>query len=140
MSTEPGLHHWLEDFAACVRQRDTDAGRALFGDETVSFGTRADRTENLDQLVDQQWAPVWASTQGFCFDHPHVALHGPDGAVVATRWSSIAAVDGRERHGRATLAFAADASSPHGWICVHSHFSIVPVAEVFSIVPVAEVL
>lgn len=131
MTTESGLQHWLDDFAACVRRRDTDAGRDLFGDETVSFGTRAGRTENLDQLVDQQWTPVWASTQGFAFDHSSVVLHGTDGAVVETRWSSTADVDGRQRLGRATLAFAADASSPHGWICVHSHFSIVPVPEVF---------
>lgn len=129
MSSVQDLHRWLDDFAACVRARDIDAGRVLFDPGTVSFGTRAGLVDNLDQLVTEQWQPVWSRTSGFDFTEVQVVRQDPEGAVVATQWSSVADVDGRARRGRATLVFRPHPDASHGWLCLHTHFSIVPAPE-----------
>ena len=129
MSSEQDLTRWLDDFAAHVRMRDPEAARVLFDPGTVSFGTRAGLVDTLDQLVEQQWQPVWSRTSGFDFTEVHVVRHDPHGAVVAAQWTSTADVDGRERHGRATMVFRPDPDASHGWLCLHTHFSIVPIRE-----------
>ena len=128
------LGEWLDTFAACVRDRDLDAGRRLCSPAIYSFGTRCGQARGLDQLVEQQWAPIWNATHGFTF-HTEDAVAtggGPDDqyAFVAVTWSSNGSdANGRSfpRHGRATIGFERDADNR--WLATHTHFSMEPVRK-----------
>jgi ketosteroid isomerase-like protein len=115
---------WLERFAACVRARDYDAGRELFADDVVGFGTYTPYAEGLDELVENQWKPVWSATRDFHFDlaGARVEIRG-ELAWVATEWSSTGiGPTGQtfERRGRVTIVLRRD---PAGWRAVHTHLS-----------------
>lgn len=120
---------WLADFAARVRDRDLEGGRLMFDPACVSFGTRTDVANSLDELIEDQWTPVWAATTGFHFIDSHVVSAGLEATAVAVRWTSIATIDGRTRTGRATIVLRADADATHGCLCVHTHFSTTPLRE-----------
>ena len=123
---------WLERFAACVRARDLDAGRAMFDPTCRSFGTRAAQVDDLDELVSEQWSHIWNSTNGFTFDLATLTTFTSeqrDQAVAIVRWTSTgerADSSTFDREGRATIVLHADATSPDGWLAVHTHFSETP--------------
>lgn len=121
---------WLEAFAARVRARDIDGGRALFSDACHSFGTRGEVLDGLDDLVERQWRPTWMTTQGFTFESSTIRVElAADGslAVATACWASDGLhPDGTTfpRRGRATLVLARrEDGAP---IAVHSHFSESP--------------
>ncbi len=123
---------WLEGFAACVRGRDVECGRAMFAEDCVSFGTRGERLDGLDDLVARQWAPIWSTTEGFCFLVEGCSVaSSQDGSMVAVAalWESAGIADDGarfERRGRASIILAPDPSAPHGMRAVHTHFSLRP--------------
>ena len=127
--TVPDPIAWLEAFADRVRARDLDGGRRFFAPGATGFGTRAARVDGLDDLVEQQWRPVWTSTRGFRFDvEDALVATAADGSqtTVAATWSSEGVTgDGTtfDRAGRATLVLVPDPGSPVGLVAVHSHFS-----------------
>jgi ketosteroid isomerase-like protein len=124
------VRRWLEDFAACVRTVDYDRGRAMFAEEVVGFGTFARMLVGRENLIAGQWKNIWGCTRGFRFimDEAHVDATG-EMAWVATPWHS----EGRDeagqwfdRHGRCTLILKKAAGK---WLCVHSHYSRLPVTK-----------
>ena len=133
--TTPDPIAWLEAFAERVRDRDLDGGRRYFAPGATGFGTRAARVDGLDDLVEQQWRPIWTSTRGFCFGTDDaVVATAADGSqiAVAVTWSSEGVADDGsafDRSGRATLVLVPDPASPVGLVAVHSHFSEDPTAS-----------
>jgi hypothetical protein len=129
---QPTVSAWLHQFADCVRKRDFEAGRALFSSETCSFGTRAEKVNTLDDLVENQWKPIWTSTEGFHFleDSIDCILSRDESLVsVLALWASLGMDElGRNfpRRGRCTLVLMLSPNSPYGYRAVHSHFSKVP--------------
>lgn len=123
--SERDLGAWLEAFSAAVRARDLDAGRALFADDAVGFGTVAGHYADLDDLASAQWSDVWPRTEEFAFDEiEHQWLDDPWGTVAVT-WRSVGTEtdDRRIRTGRATIVLR---RTEAGVVAVHSHFSMTP--------------
>ena len=118
---------WLRNFAACVRRRDLEAGRALCDPDILSFGTVCWRSENLDALVREQWEQVWSATEDFDFDYETTRAVVSEGvAALLTTWTSIGfAADGARfpRRGRATIVLH---RTDDTWRAVHTHFSMDP--------------
>lgn len=111
---------WLQDFAAAVATRDFDRGRKLFDSSVVAYGTRTVVMNGLEDLVEQQWTPIWMATTSFRFTSVDLVSRAGDMVVVGARWSSRAG-DGRLRKGRCTLVLTGDPL-----LCTHSHFSMEP--------------
>src|SRR5438093_1397162 len=59
---------WLRTFEAAVRARDFAAGRALFADDAVAFGTWARAVAGLDHIIREQWQNVWPRIRDFRFE------------------------------------------------------------------------
>lgn len=117
---------WLREFEAACRDRDFDAGRRMFADDAVAFGTWAMAVHGLDNIVREQWRNVWPRIRNFTIDAKPVVRADGDTAWIAAGWSSEATgSDGRpfKRPGRATFILARRGGR---WLCVHSHVSLQP--------------
>ena len=115
-------------FALSVRERNYSAGRELFADEILGFGTYSGQLVGLDALVENQWKPVWSVTRNFHFKAEMIRCEVlGDAAWIAAAWESEGrAAEGGEwhiRNGRATLILQ---RREGGWRAVHSHFSLQP--------------
>jgi len=135
MKTLPPINQWLDQFAACVRNRDLPGGRALFAPEVHGFGTRTEEARNLAELVQHQWSRVWFHTRGFRFLKDSVVeFAAADGSLlgVLALWDSEgldAAGNVFPRRGRCTVLLRPDAASPAGYVALHTHFSKTPPDE-----------
>jgi ketosteroid isomerase-like protein len=117
---------WLRTFEAAVRARDFAAGRALFADDAVAFGTWARAVSGLDTIVREQWQNVWPRIRDFRFDADARVRTTGDAAWIATGWHTRAiGPDGRpfDRPGRGTFVLERRGGR---WLAVHSHFSLLP--------------
>jgi ketosteroid isomerase-like protein len=128
---DEGVKRWLSDWERAIRERDFDAGRALFDEAASGFGTVTERTWSREELVDRQWRPVWSRTTGFAFDSGDLEVRISQDGTMATahgRWSSKG-VDtegtARERLGRCTIVLARPGGDAP-WRCIHTHFSMWP--------------
>jgi ketosteroid isomerase-like protein len=136
MPERPDVAGWLADWVACIRDRDVDRGRRLFAADCISFGTRGEVLRGLDELAEQQWAPVWAATRDFAFMPDDTADFGrsdesvdDDILVVCRRWTSTGIRpdgSGYPREGRATIVLCRAPDAPHGLRAVHTHLSLRP--------------
>jgi len=121
------LETWLKYFAQAVRDRDFDAGKKLFFAGSISFGTVCQRSENLDELITNQWQIVWPNTRDFDFEYDSArAIVTETTATVITGWQSTGfdrEQIPQQRQGRATIVFQKYAGN---WLAIHSHFSINP--------------
>jgi ketosteroid isomerase-like protein len=117
---------WLRTFEAAVRARDFDAGRALFANDAVAFGTWARAVAGLDNIVREQWQNVWPRIRDFHFE-PGAHIHAAgEGAWIAGGWlTEVTGPDGRplSRPGRGTFVLERRGGK---WLAVHSHFSLLP--------------
>lgn len=123
---------WLEQFAACVRERDFPGARLLFAQDTHSFGTVERSMDSRAKLERAQWVRVWPRTSGFCFIRTglRVVMSGDGGqAVVMARWKACndpaPARPVYDRRGRATVVLCRT-GAPGGWVAKHTHFSFDP--------------
>ena len=120
------LEQWLRAFEAAVRARDFAAGRTMFADDAVAFGTWARAVVGLDNIEREQWRNVWPRIRGFHFE-PDTHMHAAgDSAWIAGSWSTeVTGPDGRpfERPGRGTFVLE---RRDGRWVVVHSHFSLLP--------------
>jgi len=121
------LEQWLKDFAAAVQTKNFTAGKILFADNVVSFGTVCGRAESLFELSGQQWQAVWPRTDGFDFDYTTArAMLEQNQAVVVAGWQSTGYTRDKKpfpRRGRATIALR---KSDDKWLAIHTHFSSEP--------------
>ena len=117
---------WLRDFEAACRGRNFGAGRLMFAQDAVAFGTWATAVHGLDNIEREQWRNVWPRILGFTFEpQPEVRTDG-DTAWIAAGWRSEATgPDGRpfSRPGRATYILA---RLDGRWLCDHSHVTLQP--------------
>ena len=97
---------WLRAFEAVVRARDFTAGRAMFADDAVAFGTWARAVAGLENIVREQWQNVWPRIRDFRFEAGvHIRASG-DSAWIAGGWlTEVTGPDGRpfSRPGRGTF-------------------------------------
>ena len=118
---------WMDEFAACVRDRDYERGRRMFAKDAVGFGTVAELEVGLENLMQNQWHRVWGNTRGFVYDL-ETAEHGGEEPVYwcAAKWSSFGKdATGREveRKGRCTIILHRRDGK---LLAVHSHYSFTP--------------
>ena len=135
MNATLSVTDWLEEFAACVRNRNLQRGRELFDPRVRSFGTRAEDAHDLNDLQQRQWTRVWFNSRGFRFlDETIQEIPSDDGSQVCVLglWESEGlAGDGKTfvRRGRCTLVLRrADAGSTR-YVAMHTHFSKTPPDE-----------
>lgn len=135
MTHRTSVSEWLEGFAARVRDRDLEGGKAMFAVDCVAFGTVAGQVNSRQELIEQQWTPIWTSTQGFVFDLDGLVIESSNDGLInvaIVRWRSIGlGPDGTtfKRSGRATIVLRADDSAGSNLIATHSHFSETPAAK-----------
>ena len=115
---------WLSEFVEAVRTGDTDAGRSLFADDVVGYGTLTPRMLGLDDLVERQWGPTWERVEEWRLTDVDVVEQTEALAVLAFCWERVNNDDHTVVHGRATLVLRRRAGS--AWRCIHSHFSSDP--------------
>ena len=122
-----GLREWFEQLQTCVRNVDFDAGRRLFVEDVVAFGTKANVVVGLEPLVASQWSGIWPNISDFTFQLEQ--LHtGQDGSLAwgVAPWTSTGyRPDGVafDRPGRATVIFERRGNR---WLAKHTHFSLNP--------------
>jgi hypothetical protein len=135
MNAAPSVTDWLEEFAACVRNRDLQQGRQLFDLDVRSFGTRAEDAHDLSDLLQRQWSRVWFKTRGFRFLEETIEeLFSEDGSQVSVLalWESEGLAQDEKpfvRRGRCTIVLRRADSEPTGYVAVHTHFSKTPPDE-----------
>jgi ketosteroid isomerase-like protein len=120
------VREWLSAFETACRGRDFAAGRGMFAADALAFGTWATAVSGLANIEREQWRNVWPRIREFRFEaQPAIRVAG-DSAWIAAEWSSEATrPDGRpfRRPGRGTFVLARRGGR---WLCVHSHFSLLP--------------
>jgi ketosteroid isomerase-like protein len=119
---------WLEQFAACVRERRYGEARAQFCDGVLGFGTRVHSVVGLAALEQQQWRAIWERSADFRFDLSSLHLFGAgDTLSIAVLWTSTGYDAGGvpfQRSGRATLVLVSEGER---LLAAHTHFSLTPV-------------
>ena len=125
-STPATPDQWLEVFQTAVRGRDFAAGRTLFADDAVAFGTWARAVAGLDNIEREQWLNVWPRIRGFHFEPDTRVNTSGDHAWIAGSWATeVTGPDGQPMHrpGRGTFVLQ---RRDGRWLAVHSHFSLLP--------------
>ena len=115
---------WLVEFVEAVRAGDTEAGRRMFADDVVGYGTLTARMLGLDDLVDQQWRPTWKRVGTWRVTEVDVVEQVEGLAVLAFCWERVNNDDHAVVRGRATVSLQQRAAGD--WRCIHSHFSADP--------------
>lgn len=121
------LRAWFEALQSCVERVDFGAGRELFVEEAIGFGTKASLAVGRQTLEASQWRGIWPNIRDFRFnlDDLRWGASGDQAWAIAT-WSSTGfAADGQpfDRPGRATVIFARREGA---WKALHTHFSLYP--------------
>jgi ketosteroid isomerase-like protein len=121
------LSDWFVALERCVRAVDFAAGRELFAEDVVAFGTRADVVTGLDTLERQQWHGIWPNIADFTFvmDQLHAGRDGDLTWGVVPFTSTGFHPDGTPfpRPGRATVILERRSGR---WLAKHTHFSLYP--------------
>ena len=127
MTSPPATpEQWLRTFEAIVRARDFAAGREMFADDAMAFGTWARAVTGLDNIVREQWQNVWPRIRDFRFDADTQIHSTGDSAWIAGSWlTEVTGPDGRPftRPGRGIFVLVRRGGK---WLAVHSHFSLLP--------------
>jgi hypothetical protein len=123
------MRRWFKRLEDCVNAVDYAAGRPLFAEDMIAFGTFSDFVAERDDVEREQWRAVWPTIRRF-----HWRLSEVKGVVSADRLSGTGMAiwdsdgfnaDGTrfDRRGRATVAFARTAAD-EPWVAVHTHMSL----------------
>ena len=121
------IRAWLLAFAARVRARDFDGGRAMCLPDMIAFGTFAPIVRGIDHVMDEQWKAVWPTIREFTIraERAEGAVVG-EHAWVAAPWDSLGVrPDGTTfpRPGRCTIVLE---QREGRWLARHTHFSLAP--------------
>ena len=123
------MRRWFKALEDCVNAVDFAAGRALFAEDMIAFGTFSDFVAERDGVEREQWRKVWPTIRRF-----HWRLADVKGIVSPDRLSGTGMAiwdsdgfnpDGSrfDRRGRATVAFAREKIGDP-WVAVHTHMSL----------------
>jgi hypothetical protein len=119
---------WLKAFESRVRLRDYEGGRKLFERSVLGYGSRLNRADGLDPLVEGQWKRVWPNIEGYRFLLEELRIFGTAASgilTLAAPWTSIG-FDEHDRRfsrpGRSTLVIRRGEDGM--WRCIHSHYSL----------------
>lgn len=126
MTSPTTPEQWLQSFEAAVRARDFAAGRTMFADDAMAFGTWARAVAGLDNIEREQWKNVWPRIRDFHFEPDTLVHSAGDNAWIAGSWATeVTGPDGRPVHrpGRGTFVLERRQGR---WLAVHSHFSLLP--------------
>ena len=123
------IRDWFAAFGRHVDAVDFAAGRALFAEDAMGFGTFTDVIEGRENLEREQWRAVWPTIEDFRFDLDSLRA-GVSGdrrlafAVLTFSSTGLDAQGGRfPRPGRVTVLFGRE-SPGDPWSAVHSHISL----------------
>ena len=118
---------WFEKLGKYCASVDYDSASAIFADDVLSFGTKADIVSGLDPLQKNQWQGIWPNIQDFKINMETVHSGGDENHAwgIATWTSTGFHEDGTSFHrpGRATVILE---RRNHHWVSVHTHFSLNP--------------
>lgn len=110
-----------------MRGVDFAAGRGLFADDIVAFGTRAEVVTGLDALEHEQWRGVWPNIRDFTFLVDRLQAGRDDnlawGVLPFTTTGFGPAGTPFARPGRATIVLE---RRDGRWLARHTHFSLAP--------------
>jgi len=118
---------WFEKLGKCCASVDYESARAIFAEDVLSFGTRADVVSGLGPLQSNQWEGIWPNIQDFKINMNTIHSGGDQQHAwgIATWNSAGFHEDGSpfERPGRATVILERRQDQ---WLSVHTHFSLNP--------------
>ena len=118
---------WFEKLGKYCASVDYESARAIFAEDVLSFGTRADIVSGLGPLQSNQWEGIWPSIQNFKINLETINSGGDEQHAwgIATWNSAGFHEDGKtfERPGRATVILERRQGR---WLSVHTHFSLNP--------------
>lgn len=120
---------WLLEWQGCIQTRDVERARQLFSVQVVAFGTYTNHLQGLEDLIVEQWEPIWKTTDGFRFIIQEGTFYtSSDGsfACAGMPWLSYGyREDGTRfpRAGRCTILLQR-AGRGDRWTAVHTHFSL----------------
>jgi len=122
---------WLHTFEGCIQKNELERGRPLFHPEVYAFGTVVKEVDNLNELIANQWTPVWQGTSDFTFtrDSIRTITASNYSVTVTSLWSSSRKGDPRgtaSRVGRCTIVLEQSDANEIGLVATHSHFSKIP--------------
>lgn len=114
----------LGQYCAAV---DYDSAHAIFAQDVVSFGTRADIVSGLGPLQKNQWEGIWPNIENFEINSYSIHAGGNERIAwgVATWTSTGFDEDGTRFHrpGRGTVVLE---RRDGRWLSIHTHFSVNP--------------
>jgi hypothetical protein len=113
------LQAFLIDFSRAVMSGDVDSMRKHFDANVLSYGTRANVCETIDDLVTNQWMRIWGKCRSWEIYSVDAYNLNSESSFIAFRWRRVS-VEGVEQTGRATLAFC---FVEERLMVLHSHFS-----------------
>ncbi len=121
------IAEWFEKLGKYCASVDYESARAIFAEDVLSFGTRADIVSGLAPLQLNQWEGIWPNIQDFKINLKTIHSGGDQRHAwgVATWTSTGFLEDGSsfERPGRATVILE---RRQDRWLSVHTHFSLNP--------------
>ncbi|MFQ6027918.1 MAG: YybH family protein [Dehalococcoidia bacterium] len=121
------ITEWYAKLSQYCASVDYDSTQAIFADDVLSFGTRADIVSGLGPLQKNQWEGIWPNIQNFQInmDSIHYGGDAENAWGIATWTSTGFHEDGTSFHrpGRATVILERRDGK---WLSVHTHFSLNP--------------
>ena len=122
---------WYRMWGQRVAAVNFKAGREMFTEDAIAFGTKVTMMTSREALEREQWRAIWPTIEDYAYDLAtlHVVV-SPDRlmAMGATIFRSTGIhQDGTkfERNGRATVTLQRTAVGAP-WVCNHSHLSLTP--------------
>jgi ketosteroid isomerase-like protein len=121
------IAEWFEKLGKYCASVDYESARAIFAEDVLSFGTRADIVSGLEPLQLNQWEGIWPNIQDFKINletiHSGGDQHHAWGLATWTSTGFLEDGSSFERPGRATVILE---RRQDRWLSVHTHFSLNP--------------
>ena len=119
------IAEWFEKLGKYCASVDYESARAIFAEDVLSFGTRADIVSGLAPLQLNQWEGIWPNIQDFKINletiHSGGDQHHAWGLATWTSTGFLEDGSSFERPGRATVILE---RRQDRWLSVHTHFSL----------------
>ena len=101
------IAEWFEKLGKYCASVDYESARAIFAEDVLSFGTRADIVSGLEPLQLNQWEGIWPNIQDFKINletiHSGGDQHHAWGLATWTSTGFLEDGSSFERPGRATV-------------------------------------